>query len=110
MDYPTDDGTCVRDYVHVDDIAHAHILALNLAVESGVYNLAGGQGTSVKQVIEQARTIVGKMPYIGTTDRRAGDPAVLTASADKFDRAIGMQWRTYNLTDVITHTWAWYVR
>jgi len=110
IDYPTDDGTCVRDYVHVDDIAHAHILALNPAVESGVYNLAGGEGTSVKQIMEQARTIVGKMPYVGSESRRAGDPAVLTASSDKFDRAIGMPWRTYNLTDVINHTWAWYVR
>lgn len=108
-DYPTDDGTCVRDYVHVDDIAHAHILALNPAIESGVYNLAGGEGTSVKQIMEQARTIVGKMPYVGVGPKRAGDPAVLTASSDKFDRAIGMPWRTHNLSDVIRHTWAWYV-
>jgi UDP-glucose 4-epimerase len=110
VDYPTDDGTCVRDYVHVDDIAHAHILALDPKIKSGVYNLAEGTGTSVKQVIEQVKTIVGKMPYVGTGPRRAGDPAVLTASSDKFDRAIGMPWRSYNLTDVITHTWAWYVR
>lgn len=109
-DYPTDDGTCVRDYVHVDDIAHAHILALNPAIESGVYNLACGEGTSVKQVMEQARAIVGKIPYVGVGPKRAGDPAVLTASSDKFDRAIKMPWRTYNLTDIITHTWSWYVR
>jgi len=85
-------------------------LALNPAVESGVYNLAGGEGTSVKQIMEQARTIVGKMPYVGVGPKRAGDPAVLSASSDKFDRAIGMPWRTHNLSDVITHTWAWYVR
>ena len=109
-DYPTSDGTCVRDYIHVDDIANAHILALNPAIESGVYNLAGGEGTSVKQIMEQAKTIVGKMPYVGVSPKRAGDPAVLTASSDKFDRAIGMPWRTYNLTDAIRHTWAWYVR
>jgi UDP-glucose-4-epimerase GalE len=109
-DYLTSDGTCVRDYVHVNDIAHAHILALNPAIESGVYNLAGGEGTSVKQIMEQARTIIGKMPYVGVGPKRAGDPAVLTASSDKFDRAIGMPWRTYNLSDVIRHTWAWYVR
>jgi UDP-glucose 4-epimerase len=107
-DYPTDDGTCVRDYVHVDDIANAHILTLNPAIESGVYNLAGGEGTSVKQIMEQAKIIIGKMPYIGVAPKRAGDPALLTASSNKFDRAIGMPWRTYNLTDVITHTWAWY--
>ena len=110
VDYPTDDGTCVRDYVHVDDIAHAHILALNPAIESGVYNLAGGEGTSVKQVIEQAKTVIGQIPKIEFGAARAGDPAILTASADKFDRAIGMRWRNYNLTDVINHIWAWYVR
>lgn len=109
-DYPTDDGTCVRDYVHVDDIAHAHILALDPKLKSGVYNLAEGSGTSVKQVMEQARTIIGKMPYIAVDPKRAGDPALLTASSDKFDRAVGVKWRTYNLTDVITHTWSWYVR
>lgn len=110
VDYPTDDGTCVRDYVHVDDIAHAHILALDPKIKSGVYNLAEGTGTSVKQIIEQAKTVIGQMPTIEFGAARAGDPAMLTASADKFDRAIGMRWRSYNLTDVLTHTWAWYVR
>ena len=110
VDYPTDDGTCVRDYVHVDDIAHAHILALDPKIKSGVYNLAEGTGTSVKQIIEQAKTVIGQMPTIEFGAARAGDPAMLTASADKFDRAIGMRWRSYNLNDVLTHTWAWYVR
>jgi len=110
VDYATDDGTCVRDYVHVDDIAFAHVLALDSKVKSGVYNLAEGSGTSVKQVVEQAITITGKRPNIEFGTARAGDPAMLTASSDKFDREIGMRWRTYNLTDVITHTWSWYVR
>ena len=110
VDYATDDGTCVRDYVHVDDIAHAHTLALNPAIKSGVYNLAGGEGTSVKQVVEQAKTVIGRMPTIEFGEARPGDPAMLTASANKFDRSIGMPWRTYSLTDVITHTWSWYVR
>jgi UDP-glucose 4-epimerase len=109
VDYPTDDGTCVRDYVHVDDIAHAHFLALDPKVKSGVYNLAQGTGTSVKQVVEQAMTITGKRPNIMFGAARAGDPAMLTASPDKFDREIGMRWQTYNLTDVIRHTWSWYV-
>lgn len=109
VDYPTDDGTCVRDYVHVDDIAHAHVLALDPKVKSGVYNLAQGTGTSVKQVVEQAMTITGKRPNIMFGAARAGDPAMLTASPDKFDREIGMRWQTYNLTDVIRHTWSWYV-
>jgi UDP-glucose 4-epimerase len=94
----------------VDDIAHAHILALDPKIKSGVYNLAEGTGTSVKQVIEQVTTVVGKTSNIEFGAARAGDPAVLTASSDKFDRAIEMQWRTYNLTDVIRHTWAWYNR
>jgi len=64
VDYPTDDGTCVRDYVHVDDIAYAHVLALDPKVKSGVYNLAAGNGTSVKQVIEQATTVIGKIANI----------------------------------------------
>ena len=110
VDYPTDDGTCVRDYVHVDDIAHAHILALDPKIESSVYNLAEGTGTSVKQVVEQAMTITGKRPEIMFGAARPGDPALLTANSDKFDRAVGMRWRTYNLTDIITHTWSWYVR
>jgi UDP-glucose 4-epimerase len=110
VDYATDDGTCVRDYVHVDDIAFAHVLALDPKVKSGVYNLAEGTGTSVKQVVEQAMTITGERPNIQFGAARAGDPAMLTASSDKFDREIGMRWRTYNLTDVIKHTWSWYVR
>jgi UDP-glucose 4-epimerase len=108
--YPTDDGTCVRDYVHVDDIAHAHILALNPEIKPGVYNLAEGTGTSVRQIVERAQEVIGKSPDIVVGPPRAGDPAMLTASSDKFDRAIGMPWRSYNLTEMIQHTWAWYVR
>jgi UDP-glucose 4-epimerase len=110
VDYATNDGTCVRDYIHVDDIAHAHVLALDPKVKSGVYNLAEGTGTSVKQVIEQVMTITCQRPNIKFGAARPGDPAMLTASADKFDRAVGPGWRTYNLTDVIRHTWSWYVR
>ncbi|WP_353483306.1 UDP-glucose 4-epimerase GalE [Haliscomenobacter sp.] len=108
--YPTDDGTCVRDYVHVNDIARAHVLALDSKIKSDVYNLGDGTGTSIRQIIERVQEVVGNLPTIEVGPPRAGDPAVLTASSDKFDRAIGMPWRTYNLTDVIAHTWAWYVR
>jgi len=107
-DYPTDDGTCVRDYVHVDDVAQAHVLALYMRVPPGVYNLGSNQGTSVKQVMDRARTIIGKMPDIGVEARREGDPPVLVASADKYD-AIG--WRkNYTLDDMIQHSWNWYNR
>jgi len=107
-DYPTQDGTCVRDYVHVADIARAHALALYHKIPSGIYNLGSNQGFSVKQVMERARTIIGKMPYIGVETRRAGDPPELTASSDKFNKVAGA-WRQYSLEDMIRHAWNWYV-
>ena len=106
-DYPTADGTCVRDYVHVEDIARAHALALDLKIPAGIYNLGSNQGTSVKQVMDRARTIIGKMPNIGTEARREGDPAVLTANPVKFDLATGI-WRHHDLDAMLQHAWAWY--
>jgi UDP-glucose 4-epimerase len=108
-DYPTADGTCIRDYVHVEDIARAHALALDLKIPAGIYNLGSTQGTSVKQVMDRARKIVGKMPYIGVEARRAGDPPELTATSKKFDTVAGA-WRHHNLDAMIQHAWAWYVR
>ena len=108
-DYPTVDGTCVRDYVHVEDIARAHALALHHKIPAGVYNLGSNQGTSVKQVMERARELIGKMPYIGVEARREGDPAMLTANPTKFDMLAGA-WRHHNLDAMIEHAWAWYVR
>ncbi len=108
-DYPTADGTCIRDYVHVDDIARAHALALYHKIPAGIYNLGSNQGTSVKQVMERAKTIVGKMPYIGLEARREGDPAELTANPAKFDMLVGA-WRHHSLDDMIQHAWNWYVR
>jgi len=105
--YPTADGTCIRDYVHVADIAQAHVLALSPTVPAGIYNLGSNSGTSVKQVMERARTIVGKMPYIGVEARREGDPPVLTACADKFNKLV--HWRNFELDDMIQHAWNWYV-
>lgn len=107
--YPTPDGTCVRDYVHVADIARAHVLALESKIPAGVYNLGSGQAHSVKQVVECAKTIIGKMPDIGVEPRRAGDPPQLTASSAKFDQ-VADSWRHYELDDIIRHAWAWYVR
>jgi UDP-glucose 4-epimerase len=108
-DYPTADGTCVRDYVHVDDIARAHVLALDQTIACGVYNLGSSTGTSVLQVIKQAKTIIGKTPYIGVEARREGDPPVLTASADKFTAVAGA-WQQYTLDDMIAHAWKWYTK
>jgi len=109
VDYPTSDGTCVRDYVHVDDIARAHVLAIYHNVPAGIYNLGSNQGTSVKQVVERAIAIVGQRPEIQFGAARAGDPPVLTASADKFNLLAGA-WRHHSLDDMIQHAWAWYNR
>ena len=108
-DYPTADGTCIRDYVHVEDIARAHALALDLKIPAGIYNLGSSSGTSVKQIIDRARKIIGKMPYIGVEARRAGDPPELTATSKKFDLVAGA-WRHHDLDAMIQHAWAWYVR
>ena len=107
--YPTFDGTCVRDYVHVDDIAHAHALALNPNVGAGAYNLGTGQGHSVRQIVEAVYRVTRQQPDVIVGDARPGDPAELTASADRFGRESG--WRPrYNLDDMIRHAWAWYNR
>ena len=106
-DYETDDGTCVRDYVHVEDIAHAHLLALTAQVPSDIYNLGSNQGTSNAEIIKAAMSITGKKLTFTTGDRRPGDPAVLTASADKFTQVVG-KWQNYNINNMITHAWAWY--
>ena len=109
VDYPTIDGTCVRDYVHVDDIARAHALAIYHKIPAGVYNLGSNQGTTVKQVVERAMAITGKKPEIQFGAARAGDPPALTASSDKFNLVAGA-WRHYKLDDMIQHAWNWYVR
>ena len=107
--YPTADGTCVRDYVHVDDIARAHVLALDHAIASGVYNLGSNTGTSNREIIAAAERITGKTLQVTIGEQRVGDPPVLTASADKFNAVAGT-WQLHNLDDMIQHAWAWYVR
>jgi UDP-glucose 4-epimerase len=109
MAYPTADGTCVRDYVHVDDIAQAHVLALSPLVPSGIYNLGSTAGTSNREIIAAAERITQQSLKVVEGSTRAGDPAVLTASADKFDRTVGT-WRQHSLDDMISHAWNWYVR
>ena len=108
-DYDTDDGTCVRDYVHVEDIARAHIMALDPKVPSGVYNLATNVGTSNHQIILSAQNTTGKLPNVKLGPRREGDPDKLTASSDKFD-SVAPGWRTWQLQDMIDHAWKWYNR
>lgn len=106
-DYPTADGTCVRDYVHVDDIARAHVLALDSTLKAGVYNLGSNQGTSIQQIVDRTQHVVGRLPVIVQGTPRSGDPAVLTASSDKFSKVFPA-WRTHTLDDMIRDAWAWY--
>jgi UDP-glucose 4-epimerase len=108
-DFPTEDGTCVRDYVHVEDIAGAHVLALDRKIEPGVYNLGSNMGTSNRGIIESALDETQRPLNVVVGTRREGDPAVLTASDAKFASVVG-KWRHHILDDIIRHTWSWYVR
>ena len=108
-DYATADGTCVRDYIHVEDIGRAHVMALDKKIEAGVYNLSTGQGTSNAEIVDAARVITNRPLNVVVGERRTGDPDELTASADKFKRAAG-EWQRWQLNDMIRHAWEWYVR
>ena len=108
-DYDTPDGTCVRDYVHVVDLADAHILALEaLAEGSRHYNLGTGRGYSVKQVIETARRVTGKDIPARVGPRRQGDPAVLVASSDRIHRELGWTPRYGDLDSIVETAWNWH--
>ena len=108
-DYPTKDGTCVRDYIHVVDLAQAHILALE-ALDGGsrVYNLGNGLGFSVNEVVETARKITGHPIPVQLGARRSGDPAVLVAASDKIRRELGWKPRFPQLHDIIDSAWRWH--
>lgn len=107
--YPTADGTCVRDYVHVEDIARAHALAIYHKIPAGVYNLGSNQGTSNREIISAAERITGKTLNTTVGPHRAGDPPVLTASSEKFDVVAGA-WQHHDLDAMIQHAWTWYNR
>lgn len=108
-DYPTPDGTCIRDYIHVIDLARAHILALDVLSErSGIFNLGcGGDGYSVRDVIDTARRVTGKDIPVRTGPRRPGDPAVLIASSDKIKKELGWQPQYQDLGMIIESAWRW---
>jgi len=113
-DYPTPDGTCIRDYIHVSDLADAHLLALK-ALESDasaktrlIYNLGNGQGFSVREVIESARRVTGHAIPAELHPRRPGDPAVLVASSDKAIKELGWKPRYTQLDDIIRTAWTWH--
>jgi UDP-glucose 4-epimerase len=108
-DYPTRDGTCVRDYVHVTDLAQAHILALQALGEgSRVYNLGNSHGATVKEVIEACRQVTGHPIPAEAGVRRPGDPAVLIASSDKIRRELGWEPKYPDLRTIVEHAWEWH--
>ena len=108
-DYPTEDGTCIRDYIHVIDLARAHILALDVLNErSAIYNLGcGGDGYSVRDVIDTARRVTGKDIPVRMGPRRPGDPAVLIASSDKVKSELGWQPQFQDLGVIVESAWRW---
>lgn len=110
-DYPTDDGTCIRDYIHVSDLADAHLLALEklrAGGESAVYNLGCGLGYSVKQVIDTAREVTGHPIPVKMEARRAGDPAILVASSARARQELGWKPSREALSEIIASAWRWH--
>lgn len=110
-DYPTEDGTCIRDYIHVMDLANAHYLALDYLRKenrSGVYNLGNGLGFSVKQVIDTAREVTGHPIPSKVMPRRPGDPAVLVASSEKAKMELGWNPKYNQLGTIIESAWRWH--
>jgi UDP-glucose 4-epimerase len=107
-DYRTRDGTCVRDYIHVSDLARAHVLALRLLSErSAIFNLGCGGGYTVLEVVEAARKVTGHAIPVRMAPRRAGDPAVLVASSEKIQKELGWEPRQQDLHSIIESAWSW---
>ena len=112
-DYSTPDGTCVRDYLHVEDIANAHYLstlfAESMAPNSSIeFNLGSGQGISIKEIIASVERITGRIVLTHTGPRREGDPAILVASAHKFKKAAGWKPENSSIDNIVRSAWAWY--
>jgi len=110
-DYPTSDGTCIRDYIHINDLAQAHFLALERLlnhIPGGQYNLGTGNGYSVKQLIDLAGKITGKLIPANITERRPGDPAVLISSSNKTIKELGWKPQFSDLNTIIETAWNWH--
>ncbi|MDQ2832961.1 MAG: UDP-glucose 4-epimerase GalE [Acidobacteriota bacterium] len=110
-DYPTKDGTCVRDYIHVEDLAEAHLLALAALSDQRsrlIYNIGNGQGFTVLEVIDSVRRVTGREIAVEEFDRRPGDPAVLVASSAKIKAELGWRPRFAELDTIIASAWEWH--
>lgn len=110
-DYDTPDGTCIRDYVHVNDLASAHVLGLDYLLAGGAsnaFNLGNGSGFSVREVIEVARAVTGREITVVERDRREGDPPILVSSSAKVRQVLNWQPQYADLKDIIAHAWHWH--
>jgi len=110
-DYPTPDGTCIRDFIHVADLAQAHVLGLEQLLKSGesdVFNLGNGNGFSVREVIETAKLVTGQPIKVTEGDRRPGDPPILVGSGEKARRILGWQPQYADLKEILLHSWNWH--
>jgi UDP-glucose 4-epimerase len=108
-DYPTPDGTCIRDYIHIEDLCQAHLLAMSLD-QSRQYNLGNGEGFSVLQVIQAAREITGHPIPVKEEARRPGDPPILVGSADKIKAELGWRPKTPDMASIVQSAWEWHKR
>ena len=110
-DYPTEDGTCIRDYIHVTDLAQAHILALNWIEqnrESRIYNLGNGNGFSNRQIIDTVERVSGRKLEVEEAARRAGDPAALVAGSERIKSELGWKPRLHDLGTIVETAWKWH--
>ncbi|WP_035347864.1 UDP-glucose 4-epimerase GalE [Edaphobacter aggregans] len=112
QDYPTKDGTCIRDYIHVRDLADAHFLALNALHQHSrlIYNIGNGQGFTVREVIDSVRRVTGRPIAVEEHGRRPGDPAVLVASSEKIKAELGWNPKFAELDQIIASAWQWHQR
>lgn len=110
-DYPTRDGTCIRDYIHVTDLAQAHVLGLEYLLnggESNIFNLGNGNGFTVREMIASAKEVTQADFMVEEADRRPGDPAMLVGSSEKARQILGWQPEYANLNQIINHAWQWH--
>jgi len=112
-DYDTKDGTCVRDYIHINDLAKAHMLGLEWMLKnkrSNNFNLGNGEGFSVKQIIDVAKKVTGNNIEVNFSERRDGDPATVVGSYDKVEKVLGWKPEFNNIESIIETAWAWHLK